>query len=152
MTVSRLYNDEPRLGAAHLTTITIMLTMVTVTTMTMSTMTIGTPLTNDLISMFLLWSPLPRQEKVSFHENWRCIEAETCFVSFELLTKDQLTRVLPGDLLCGAEEEPLESLLEVLVEGDVDDGVDHGVGVGQHVDPEGVPGELVVGGEDGMGH
>ena len=102
--------------------------------------------------MFLLWSPLPRQENVSFHENWRCIEAETCFVSFELLTKDQLTRVLPGDLLCGAEEEPLESLLEVLVEGDVDDRVDHGVGVGQHVDPEGVPGELVVGGEDGVGH
>ena len=60
--------------------------------------------------------------------------------------------MLPGDLLCGAEEEPLESLLEVLVEGDVDDRVDHGVGVGQHVDPEGVPGELVVGGEDGMGH
>ena len=60
--------------------------------------------------------------------------------------------MLPRDLLCGAEEEPLESFLEVLVEGDVDDGVDHGVRVGEHVDPEGVPGELVVGGEDGMCH
>lgn len=53
--------------------------------------------------------------------------------------------MLPGDLLCGAEEEPLEGFLEVLIEGDVDNGVDHGVGVGEHVDPEGVPGELVVG-------
>ena len=52
--------------------------------------------------------------------------------------------MLPGDLLCGAKEEPLESLLEVLVEGDVDDGVDHGMRVGEHVDPEGVPGELMV--------
>ena len=60
--------------------------------------------------------------------------------------------MLPGNLLCRAEEEPLESLLEVLVEGDVDDGVDHGVRVGEHVDPEGVPGELVVGGEDRMSH
>ena len=50
--------------------------------------------------------------------------------------------MLPGDLLCGAKEEPLESLLEVLVEGDVDHGVDHGVGVGEHVDPEGVLVEL----------
>ena len=46
--------------------------------------------------------------------------------------------MLPGNLLCRAEEEPLESFLEVLVEGDVDDGVDHGVRVGEHVDPEGV--------------
>ena len=60
--------------------------------------------------------------------------------------------MLPGDLLCGAEEEPLESFLEVLIEGDVDNGVDHGVGVGEHVDPEGVPGELVVGWEDGVRH
>ena len=60
--------------------------------------------------------------------------------------------MLPGDLLCGAEEEPLESFLEVLVEGDVDDGVDHGVGVGEHVDPEGVGGELTVGGENGVSH
>ena len=31
--------------------------------------------------MFLLWSLLPRQEKVSFHENWRCIEAAKLIVS-----------------------------------------------------------------------
>ena len=60
--------------------------------------------------------------------------------------------MLPGYLLCRAEEEPLESFLEVLVEGDVDDGVDHGVRVGEHVNPEGVPGELVVGGEDCVSH
>ena len=60
--------------------------------------------------------------------------------------------MLAGDLLCRAKEEPLESFLEVLIEGDVDDGVDHGMRVGEHVDPEGVPGELVVGGEDRMSH
>ena len=47
--------------------------------------------------------------------------------------------MLPGDLLCRAEEEPLEGFFEVLVEGDIDDGVDHGVGVGEHVDPELIP-------------
>ena len=52
--------------------------------------------------------------------------------------------MLAGDLLCRAKEEPLESFLEVLIEGDVDDGVDHGIRVGGHVDPEGVPGELMV--------
>ena len=52
MTVSRLYNDEPRLGAAHLTTITIMLTMVMVTmvTVTMSTMTMST-MTMSMMTM-----------------------------------------------------------------------------------------------------
>ena len=60
--------------------------------------------------------------------------------------------MIPGDLFCRAEEESLEGFLEVLVEGDVDDRVDHGVRVGEHVDPEGVPGELVVGGEDRMSH
>ena len=60
--------------------------------------------------------------------------------------------MLPGDLFCGAKEESFEGFLEVLVEGDVDDRVDHGMGVGQHVDPERVPGELGVGREDGMCH
>ena len=60
--------------------------------------------------------------------------------------------MLAGDLLCRAKEEPLESFLEVLIEGDVDDGVDHGMRVGEHVDPEGVRGELVVRGEDGVRH
>ena len=32
-----------------------------------------------LISMFVLWSPCARQEKVSFQENWRCIDAARFF-------------------------------------------------------------------------
>ena len=40
------------------------------------------------------------------------------------------------------EEESLECLLEVVIEGDVDHGVDHCMRVGEHVDPEGVLGQL----------
>ena len=48
------------------------------------------------------------------------------------------------DNFIAAEEKLLKWLFEILVEGDVDDGVDHGMRVGEHVDPEGVPGELMV--------
>ena len=105
--------------------------------------------------MFLLWSQFPRHEKVSFQENWRCIEAEGGSIYFKEAIRSVhylsfpfivifFTWVLARDLFCRAKEEPLESFLEVLIEGDVDDGVDHGMWVGEHVDPEGVPGELMV--------
>ena len=84
----------------------------------------------------------PRE--LTLHWGWK--------IRFYTFDTFNLTWVLPGDLFCGAEEEPLESFLEVLVEGDVDDGVDHGVGVGEHVDPEGVCGELMIGGEDRVSH
>ena len=41
-----------------------------------------------------------------------------------------------GNLLVAAEDDFLESLLEVVIEGDVDHRVDHGVAVGEHVEPE----------------
>ena len=52
--------------------------------------------------------------------------------------------MLAGYLLLGTEDKSLEGFLEVFVEGDVDHGVDHGVGVGEHVDPEGVSGQLQI--------
>ena len=55
-------------------------------------------------------------------------------------------------LLVAAQDDFLKCFLEVVVEGDVYHWVDHGVRVGEHVDPEGVPGELVVGGEDRVSH
>ena len=41
-----------------------------------------------------------------------------------------------GNLLVAAEDDFLESLLEVVIEGDVDHRVDHGVAVSEHVEPE----------------
>ena len=50
--------------------------------------------------------------------------------------KYKITWVFAGNLFVAAEDDFLESLLEVVIECDVDHWVDHRVAVGEHVEPE----------------
>ena len=97
--------------------------------------------------MFFPVSVPRRRENVLFHENWRWKEAEKIrkLAFFQISKGDferekpckyKITWVFAGNLFVAAEDDFLESLLEVVIECDVDHWVDHRMAVGEHVEPE----------------